>query len=230
MNPVFLSLLFFAFSGSAPDAVKADPKHYKVEFENDQVRVLRIVYGPGEKSAMHSHPAGIAVTLTDSHFRFTLPDGQTQELKNAAGQALPIPTGDHLPQNLGDKPAVVILVELKSPARSDIPPELKDAMRARDGAVDGADAATWDRYTADDFTVVRADGRVMTKAQRLAELRQEKPRAATPPSDEHLSRYGNTVIRRFRSGDLRVLDVWVYDPAHGWRVSAVQLTPVPAAK
>jgi len=26
----------------AQDAVKVDPKHYKVELENDQVRVLRI--------------------------------------------------------------------------------------------------------------------------------------------------------------------------------------------
>jgi hypothetical protein len=26
-----------------------------VEFENDQVRVLRITYGPHEKSVMHAH-------------------------------------------------------------------------------------------------------------------------------------------------------------------------------
>jgi hypothetical protein len=36
---------------TAEDPVKVDPKHYKVEFENDRVRVVRIKYGPGEKSA-----------------------------------------------------------------------------------------------------------------------------------------------------------------------------------
>jgi len=40
----------------AQDAVKVDGKHYKVMFENDQVRVLHITYGPGEKSVMHEHP------------------------------------------------------------------------------------------------------------------------------------------------------------------------------
>ena len=34
---------------AAQDPVKVDPKHYKVELENKQVRVLRINYGPREK-------------------------------------------------------------------------------------------------------------------------------------------------------------------------------------
>jgi len=35
---------------ASADPVKVDPKHYKVEMENDRVRVLRITYGPQEKS------------------------------------------------------------------------------------------------------------------------------------------------------------------------------------
>jgi hypothetical protein len=50
----------------AQDAVKVDPKHYKVESENDQVRILRVPYGPHEKSVMHSHPALVAVFLNDA--------------------------------------------------------------------------------------------------------------------------------------------------------------------
>ncbi|TMA64990.1 MAG: hypothetical protein E6J68_09630 [Deltaproteobacteria bacterium] len=34
----------------AQDPVQVDPKHYRVEFENAQVRVLHIQYGPHEKS------------------------------------------------------------------------------------------------------------------------------------------------------------------------------------
>jgi hypothetical protein len=45
--------------GPAPvsklDPSVVDAKHYKVEFENDQVRVLRIHYGPHEQSPEHEH-------------------------------------------------------------------------------------------------------------------------------------------------------------------------------
>jgi hypothetical protein len=52
----------FAASGAlAQDPVKVDPQHYKVIFENDQVRVLKIHYGPHEKSVMHSHPDSVVV-------------------------------------------------------------------------------------------------------------------------------------------------------------------------
>ncbi len=51
------------------DPLKVDPKHYKVEFENDRVRVLRITYGPREKSVMHGHPATVAVFSTENRAR-----------------------------------------------------------------------------------------------------------------------------------------------------------------
>ncbi len=50
---------------SAQDAAKVDPKHYTVVSENDEVRILKVHYGPHEKSVMHSHPATVAVFLTD---------------------------------------------------------------------------------------------------------------------------------------------------------------------
>lgn len=95
------------------DPVKVDAKHYKVEFENDRVRVLRITYAPGEKSVMHHHPDGVAVNLTDDKIRMATPDGKSQEQTSKAGSAIWAPGGDHLPQNVGDKPFEVILVELK---------------------------------------------------------------------------------------------------------------------
>ena len=52
---------------ASEDSVKVDPKHYKVEFQNDRVRVLRIKYGPKEKSVMHSHPASARANTTMQH-------------------------------------------------------------------------------------------------------------------------------------------------------------------
>lgn len=112
-------LCLTAISAMAQDAVKADPKHYTVEFENDQVRVLRIRYGPHEKSIMHSHPAGVLVQITDLNTRFTLADGKTVERHGKAGQVLESEAGTHLPENLSDQPFEGILVELKAkPATS----------------------------------------------------------------------------------------------------------------
>lgn len=105
---------FAASSLMAQDSVKVDPKHYKVEFENEQVRVLRIHYGPHEKSVMHDHPAHVAVFLTDAKAKFTLPDGKTQDAGGKAGEIQWDAGGKHLPENTGDKPFELIVVELKS--------------------------------------------------------------------------------------------------------------------
>jgi hypothetical protein len=37
------------------DPATVDPQHYKVDFENEHVRVLRVTFGPGEKGARHEH-------------------------------------------------------------------------------------------------------------------------------------------------------------------------------
>ena len=97
----------------AQDPIKVDAKHYKVEFENDQVRVLRITYGPHEKSVMHGHPASVAVFLTDGAVKFTLADGKTNSSDVKAGMVQWEAGGKHLPENVGDKPFELILVELK---------------------------------------------------------------------------------------------------------------------
>lgn len=108
----------------AQDPVKVDAKHYKVEFENDQVRVLRIRYGPHEKSVMHEHPDGVAVFLTEQKGKFTLADGKTVERDWKTGEARWIPAEKHLPENLSDKPLELVLVELK-PKRAATTPRTK---------------------------------------------------------------------------------------------------------
>ncbi|MFZ1292104.1 MAG: hypothetical protein WAR79_18565 [Melioribacteraceae bacterium] len=111
---ILFLLIFTTVLSFAQDAVKADPKHYKVEFENDQVRILRITYGPGEKSVMHEHPNAVVVYLTDAQTKMTLSDGKTVENKGKKGDTLWNAGGKHLPQNIGDKSMELILVEMKN--------------------------------------------------------------------------------------------------------------------
>jgi quercetin dioxygenase-like cupin family protein len=106
----------FAPIVSAQDAVKTDPKHYTVVSENDQVRILKVHYGPHEKSVMHSHPNAVAVFLNDSKGKFTFPDGKTQDMVAKAGDAQYELATVHLPENTEDAAFDVIVIELKGKA------------------------------------------------------------------------------------------------------------------
>jgi quercetin dioxygenase-like cupin family protein len=108
--------LLTATISTAQDPVKVDPTHYKVETENAQVRVLRIHYGPHEKSVMHAHPNSVVTYLSDGTMKMTTPDGKSQELTGKVGETLFTPAGVHQPENMGDKPFDAVLVELKGHA------------------------------------------------------------------------------------------------------------------
>ena len=96
------------------DPAIVDAGHYAVEFENEKVRVLRIKYGPGEKSVMHGHPASVTMFLNDASFRFTYPDGRVEDGTVRAGQVMYFDALEHLPENTGSEAFEVICVELKS--------------------------------------------------------------------------------------------------------------------
>lgn len=102
-----------AAAAASPDPVKVDPKHYKVVFENAQVRVLHIHYGPHETSVMHWHPDGVITYLSGGHTKFLLPNGKTIEATGKPGEAVWAPAGAHKPTNVSDKPMDAVLVELK---------------------------------------------------------------------------------------------------------------------
>src|SRR5258707_3560504 len=65
----------------AQDAVKVDPKHYSVVSENDQVRILKVHYGPHEKSVMHSHPNTVAGVFSQSQGPLNLSVREKQGLQ-----------------------------------------------------------------------------------------------------------------------------------------------------
>ena len=60
-----------------------------------------------------SHPATVAIFLNDARFRFTYPDGKTEDGTATAGQVMHFDALEHLPENTGDTPFDVIAVELK---------------------------------------------------------------------------------------------------------------------
>jgi quercetin dioxygenase-like cupin family protein len=113
LYPVVGVCLCFASIAWAQDSTKVDPKHYSVISENDQVRILKVHYGAHEKSVMHSHPATVAVFVTDSKGQFAFPDGTKREFAVKAGSAQYEAATTHLPENTSDAAFDVIVVELK---------------------------------------------------------------------------------------------------------------------
>lgn len=106
-------IAFASATAVAQDAVKVDPKHYKVIAENAKVRVLRIHYGPHETSVRHSHPDSVVVYLSSGQIKMELPGGKTSVSTAKAGDSMFTPAGIHTPTNVGDKPFDAVLVELK---------------------------------------------------------------------------------------------------------------------
>jgi hypothetical protein len=72
---------------SAQDAVKTDPKHYTVVSENDQVRILKVHYGPHEKSIMHSPPRYGCGVPHRCQGAVQFPDGEKTPFAVKAGDA-----------------------------------------------------------------------------------------------------------------------------------------------
>jgi hypothetical protein len=105
----------------AQDAVKVDPRGYKVMLENDQVRVLEYVSLPrlgvcGQ--GMHSHPDHVTVVTTDVKAKVTLPDGKSFVVEQKAGDVFYEPGGMHSVENIGGREVRSLLVELKGPKRA----------------------------------------------------------------------------------------------------------------
>jgi len=92
-------------AGPAPvsklDPVAVDAKHYKVELENDQVRVLRVHYEPHEKGQTHEHILNRVVLYLNDQ------TGAKADDVRLAGAAT------HAEENASDRAADRIAVELK---------------------------------------------------------------------------------------------------------------------
>ena len=114
---LFISFVFVSCSTISKDitahATVADPGHYKIEFENEYVKVLRVNYGPKERSPMHSHSKLVGVHLTDAKGKFTSKDGKVEIRTVKAGDVGEGPAEIHMVENLTGEKWQTILVEFK---------------------------------------------------------------------------------------------------------------------
>ena len=102
---------------TAPPAHVASPEVYKILAENDQFRIIKATWQPGQEDNYHSHPADrVSLYQTGCMLRLTNIDGSTRIGKPKADTAKARtgkPVKAHKAKNLGDQVCVIRIVEMK---------------------------------------------------------------------------------------------------------------------
>ena len=102
-------------AGTALDPLKVSPGVYKLAFENDQVRVMRVKFAAHQAVPEHEHVLNrVVVYLTDQDSKLTTPDGKVEESRHRAGQVSWGGPTKHKEQNVLDTAVEVVVVEFKS--------------------------------------------------------------------------------------------------------------------
>jgi len=110
-------LLALAGNSLAEDAVQVAPAHYKVKVDNASVRVVENTLKPGEKDALHTHPAGWYYVTRPGKMKIVFADGKTTLWEAKVGEAGWMEAeAPHTSENVGTTTMGFILVEVKSAA------------------------------------------------------------------------------------------------------------------
>ena len=97
---------------TVPRSFEASPDVYKVIAENDQVRIIKVAWKPGQKDKFHSHPFAGSYFLTACSLRHELPDGSKRDTAPAAGSAYAqAPIASHAIENIGKSDCELIMFE-----------------------------------------------------------------------------------------------------------------------
>ena len=98
----------------AQDAAKVNAKYITVKLDNPRVRVYEVVVKPGEKEAVHSHPASVFYVLEGGKVRNHAPDGTVAEAELRTGDVLYREPLTHWAENIGNTTVRLVLMELKN--------------------------------------------------------------------------------------------------------------------
>ena len=117
MCAIIAGYLFAFQPAKAQDPVKVAPKAFTEKLNNAHTRVLAYHSNPGDKEAMHSHPAGVLYCVTSGKFKSTTADGKSTVTEYKAGDVVWRDAITHSGENVGTTELSAILVEFKGVAK-----------------------------------------------------------------------------------------------------------------
>jgi len=104
-----------SFPVSERDPVSLDPRYFRIAFQNEHVRVLRLHMPPRTGTLEEQFMNRLEISLSDSHLQWTDPLGKSSEERHRAGTAEWKNLRLMTIANLEEEPLDEILVEFKHP-------------------------------------------------------------------------------------------------------------------
>jgi hypothetical protein len=96
------------------DPVRADTRHYTVDFENPQVRVTRVRLGPGERTPLVTHALARLVTYLTAHDVEVTPEGGSpRRLQQPAEKVEWLEPATESVRNVSSTPAEAVVIYFK---------------------------------------------------------------------------------------------------------------------
>ncbi|HJT67259.1 MAG TPA: cupin domain-containing protein [Pyrinomonadaceae bacterium] len=102
-----------ALTRSTQDPLVVNSKTIALKLENDRVRVLEATLKPGDKEAVHSHPAYVIYVIEGGKVRTHGVDGSAVEAEFKTGDVIYRSPVTHWAENIGKTTIRLELVELK---------------------------------------------------------------------------------------------------------------------
>lgn len=111
---LLLAATMVSLTASAQDVAKVNPATITVKLDNAKVRVMEATLKPGQKEAMHSHPASIVYVMSGGVSRNHTPDGKVVDVTLMDGQTIYREPLTHWAENVGKTTLHLLVIELKT--------------------------------------------------------------------------------------------------------------------
>jgi hypothetical protein len=99
---------------AARDPLALDPRHFKLEIDNNQVRVLRLRLGKGERTPLHEEVfEQLLVPLTPAQLKTADAKRRVTEVTYKQAELQWLAPGSEAEENAGGKPYEALIVEFK---------------------------------------------------------------------------------------------------------------------
>ncbi len=94
------------------DVIQSASNLSRVVFENDRIRILNVVFQPGDKAPEHHHPDHVIYVKSGGKLKLVV-EGKTDVLELKTGETVFMDETSHEVENVGDSTVDLIVVELK---------------------------------------------------------------------------------------------------------------------
>jgi len=123
---LFVAMMLIGRVALAADPTEVAPDMYKLQYENDRVRVLQVIFKPGQSIPEHSHPDHFVYVVEGGNLKITKSDGTVTDAVLKVGDIVWINAEAHSAVNTGSTVVRLLVTELKESKPMAAAPEAMD--------------------------------------------------------------------------------------------------------